>query len=175
VLGGDPFPGADQRVPGAFPHIRQVHGVDPVGHLAHAAQVLPLHPGGAASGLELAGFVDRADGQAAPPPGPAGGLIQSGYGEPAYHRHRRGRVPDRAAEQPLGLIRRAISYLRGDGPPVAAGDLAHHRGGVPAPLQPRAGSRKAWPQQFQQLSAFPVARAAPILAAAAAFDSAVLT
>ena len=45
VLGRDPFPGADQRVPGAFPHIRQVHGVDPVGHLAHAAQVLPLDAG----------------------------------------------------------------------------------------------------------------------------------
>jgi hypothetical protein len=112
-------------------------------------------PGGAACGLELAGFVDRADGQAAPPPGPAGGLIQPGYGEPAYHRHRRGRVPDRAAEQPPGLIRRAICYLRGDGPPVAPGDLAHHRGGVPARLQPRLGPRQAWPQQFQQLSAFP--------------------
>ena len=153
--GGDPFPGADQRVPGAFPYIYQVHGVDSVGHLARAAQVLPLHPRGAASGLDLAGFVDRADGQAAPPPGPAGGLIQPGHGEPAYHRHRRGRVPDGAAEQPLGLIRRVISHLRGDGPPIALGDLAHHRGGVLARLQPRLGPRKTWPQQFLQLSAFP--------------------
>ena len=30
--------------PGALPHIRQVHGIDPVGHLAHAAQVLPFEP-----------------------------------------------------------------------------------------------------------------------------------
>jgi hypothetical protein len=34
-----------ERVPGAFPHVRQVHSVDPVGHLAHAAQVLPLDAG----------------------------------------------------------------------------------------------------------------------------------
>src|SRR5215467_8332916 len=42
--GRDPFRGADQRVPGAFPRIRQVHGVDVVGYHAHAAQVLPFTP-----------------------------------------------------------------------------------------------------------------------------------
>jgi DDE superfamily endonuclease len=47
VGGGDPFPGADQRVPGAFPHIGQVHGVDPVGDLAHAAEILPYDAGAA--------------------------------------------------------------------------------------------------------------------------------
>jgi hypothetical protein len=69
VLGRNPFPGADQRVPGPFPHIRQVHGVDPVGHVAHAAQILPLHPGRASTRLDLARFVDRTDRQAPPPPG----------------------------------------------------------------------------------------------------------
>ena len=44
MLGRDPFPRADQRVPGAFPHVRQVHGIDPVGHLADTAQVLRLTP-----------------------------------------------------------------------------------------------------------------------------------
>jgi hypothetical protein len=41
------------------------HGVDAVGHLAHAAQVLPLDAGGSGAGLDLAGFIDRADRQAA--------------------------------------------------------------------------------------------------------------
>ena len=44
VLAGDPLAGADQRVPGLFPHVGQVHGVDPVGHLPRAPQVLPLDP-----------------------------------------------------------------------------------------------------------------------------------
>jgi hypothetical protein len=106
-------------------------------------------------GLDLPGFIDRADRQAAPPPGPAGGLIQPGHREPAHHRHRRDGIPHRAAEQPLGPIPCTISCLRGDGPPVAPGDLAHHRGGVLARLQPRLGPREARPQQVQQLSAFP--------------------
>ena len=37
LLGRDPLAGADQCVPGAFPHVGQVHGVDPVRHL-------PAHP-----------------------------------------------------------------------------------------------------------------------------------
>ena len=155
MRGRDPFPGADQRVPGAFPHIRQVHGVDPVGHLAHAAQVLPFHAGGAGAGLDLAGFVDRADRQAAPPPGLAGGLIQPGHGEPAHHPHRREGVPDCPVEQPLRPVRRAVSRTLGDRPPVPSAQVAHHRGGVLARLQPRLCPREARPQQFQQLSAFP--------------------
>ena len=39
---GYPLPGADQRMPGMFAHIGQVHGVDAVGDPARAAQVLPL-------------------------------------------------------------------------------------------------------------------------------------
>jgi hypothetical protein len=41
----DPLPGADQRVPGPGPHIRQADRVDPVCHPARAPHVLPLHPG----------------------------------------------------------------------------------------------------------------------------------
>jgi hypothetical protein len=59
VLGRDPFPRADQRVPGAFPHMGQVHGIDPVGHLADAAQVLPLYPGGQPARLDLAATVSH--------------------------------------------------------------------------------------------------------------------
>jgi hypothetical protein len=145
VIGRDPFPRADQRVPGAFPHIGQVHGIDPVGQLADAAQVLPLYPGGQLARLDLAGFVDRAHRQAAPPSGRAGSLIQPGHGKPAHHPHRRDGVPHRAAEQPLGLVRRTISDLRRDGPPVAPGDLARHGGRVLARLQPRPGPRETRP------------------------------
>ena len=57
--------------------------------------------------------------------------------------------------QPLGLIRRPVSGLRGDRPPVSPGDLAHHRGRVLARLQPRLWPRETRPQQFQQLNSFP--------------------
>jgi hypothetical protein len=155
VPGRDPFPGADQRVPGAFPRIRQVHGIDPVGYLAYAAQVLPFHAGGASAGLDLAGFFDRADRQAAAPAGRAGGLIQPGHGEPAHHPHRREGVPDCPVEQPLRPVRRAVPGTLGDRPPVPSAQVAHHRGGVLARLQPRLCPREARAQQFQQLSAFP--------------------
>ena len=158
VGGRDPLPGADQRVPGAFPHVRQVHGVDPVGHLAHAAQVLPLHPGGAGARLDLPGLVDRADRQAAAPAGLARGIIQPGHGEPAHHPHRRPGVPDCPVEQPLRPVRRAVPRTLGDRPPVPSAQVAHHCGGVLARLQPRLCPREAGPQQFQQLSAFPAAQ-----------------
>jgi hypothetical protein len=175
VGGRNPFPGADQRVPGAFPDVGQVRGVDAVGHLARAAQVLPFHAGRQLTGLDLAGFIDRADRQPARPAGLAGGLIQPGHGEPAHHPHRREGVPDRPVEQPLRPVRRAVPRTLGDPPPVPSPQVAHHRSGVLARLQPRLGPREAWPQQLQQLSTFPRASAAPILAAAAAFDSVVLT
>ena len=44
------------------------HGVDPVGHLAHAAQVLPLDARGVGALLDLASFIERADRQPALPP-----------------------------------------------------------------------------------------------------------
>ena len=158
VRGRDPLPGADQRVPGAFPHVRQVHGVDPVGHLARAAQVLPLHPGGAAARLVLPGLVDRADHQAAAPAGLARGLIQPGHREPAHHPHRREGVPDCPVEQPLRPVRRPVPRMLGDRPPVPSAQLAHHCGGVLARLQPRLCPREARPQQLQQLSPFPAAQ-----------------
>src|SRR6266852_7031589 len=77
----------------------------------------PLESNGA--GLDLAGFVDGADRQAAPPAGLAGGFIQPGHGEPAHSPYRRNGVPHRAAEQPLGPVRGAVSCLCGDRPPVA--------------------------------------------------------
>jgi hypothetical protein len=91
-----------------------------------------------------------------PPTGLAGGVIQPGHGEPAHHPHRREGVPDRAAEQPLGLTRSPVPGMLGDRPPVAPADLAHQRRGVLARLQPRLHPREARPQQLQQLSAFPV-------------------
>ncbi len=93
--------------------------------------------------------------RAAPAAGRTGGLIQPGHREPAHHPHRRNGVPHRTAEQPLGLIRRPVARLRGDRPPVAFGDLAHHRGGVLARLQPRSCPREARPQQCQQLGSLP--------------------
>jgi len=45
VLLRDPLPGADQRVPGPGPYVRQVDRVDPVCHPARAPHVLPFHSG----------------------------------------------------------------------------------------------------------------------------------
>ena len=73
-VAGYPLPGADQRMPGMFAHIRQVHGVDPVGDLARAAQVLPLHAGRRVALLLLARLIQRPDHQAAPPAGTAAPL-----------------------------------------------------------------------------------------------------
>jgi hypothetical protein len=57
----------------------------PVGHLAHAAQVLPLDARGAGALLDLASFIERAGRQPALPAGLEGCLIQPGHGEPAHH------------------------------------------------------------------------------------------
>ena len=86
----------------------------------------------------------------------AGGLIQPGHGEPAHHPHRREGVPHRAAEQPLGPIRRCGPRpARRSSTRCASAGSAHHRGGILARLQPRLCPREARPQQSQQLSAFP--------------------
>jgi hypothetical protein len=112
-------------MPGLFPHIRQVHRGDPVGHLPGAAQVVPLDAGGALALLDLPGLIDRPDRQAAAPAGLASGLIQALHREPAHYPDRRCTVPDRPVEQPLGLIRRAVPGMLGDRPAIAPGDLAH--------------------------------------------------
>ena len=67
--GRDPLPGADQRMPGMLADVGQVHGIDPVGDLPGAAQVLPLDPGRGRAGLLLAGLIQRPDHQLAPAAG----------------------------------------------------------------------------------------------------------
>jgi hypothetical protein len=154
LLARDPLPRSDQRMPGLFPDIRQVHRGDPVGHLPRAPQIVALDPGGVLTLLDLPSLIDRPDRQATPP-GPARGLIQPCHREPAHHRHCREGVPASPVEQPLGLIRRPVPGVLGDRPPVAPGDLAHQRGGVLARLQPRLHPHKARPQQSQQFSPLP--------------------
>jgi hypothetical protein len=65
---------------------------------ARAAQVLPLHTRGGLALLLLARLIQRADHQAAAPPGTPGCLIESGHGELAHHAHRCERVPGRPVE-----------------------------------------------------------------------------
>ena len=65
VLAGYPLPRPGQRVPGSLPHIRQVHRVSPVRHPARAPHVLAFHPGRRIPGLLLAGLVDGPDHQPA--------------------------------------------------------------------------------------------------------------
>ena len=155
VLTRNPLPGADQRVPGLLPHVRQMNRVDAVGYLARAAQVLPLDPGGGLAGLFLPGLVDRPDHQAAAAfPAPRR-LLKPGHREPSHHAHRGEGVPAGVVQQPLGLIRRLVPGVPGDAPPVALRQLAHHRGGVLARLQPRPGPGETRPQQRQQLRPFP--------------------
>ena len=155
VLAGDPLAGADQRVPGLVPHVGQVHGVDPVGHPPRAPQVLTLDSRGRLAGLFLPGLVDRPDHQAAAPSPAPGRLLQPRCREPAHHAHRGERVPARVIEQPLGFVRRPVPGMPGDAPPVELRQLAHHRGEVPARLQPRLDAPETRPQQLQQLRAFP--------------------
>jgi hypothetical protein len=152
VLAGDPLPGADQRMPDSFPHVGQVHGVDPVGHLPRAPQVLALDSRRSFPGLFLPGLVDRADHHPAPPPRR---LPQALGREPAHHAHRGGGIPARVIQQPLGPVRRPVSVLPGDTPPVHPGQLADQCRYVLACLQPRLGPGKARPQQTQQLILFP--------------------
>jgi hypothetical protein len=107
------------------------------------------------AGLLLPGLVDRPDHQpAAAFPAPRR-LLQALHREPAHRVHRGEGVPAGVVEQPLGLVRRLVPGMASDAPPVALWQLAHHRGGVLARLQPRPGPREARPQQFQQLKAFP--------------------
>ena len=159
VLAGNPLPGADQRVPGLLPHVGQVHRVDPVGHLPRAPQVLALDSRGGLAGLFLPGLVDRPDHQAAPPPPAPRRVLQPGRREPAHHAHRGEGVPARVIEQPLGPVRRLVPGVPGDAPPVSLRQLAHHRGGVLARLQPRLRPGETRPQQRQQLTAVSAAPA----------------
>ena len=164
VGGRNPLPGADQRVPGMLAHVGQVDGVDPVSHLARAAQVLPLHPGRGGAGLLLPSLIQRPDHQAALPPGPAGSLVQPGDREPPDHAHRRERVPRRTVEQPLRPIRRRSPACSAIVQPLRFGSPlpAHLRTCPPAatappgrnmasagPAAPRASARPAAPLSWQ--------------------------
>jgi hypothetical protein len=71
-------------------------------------------------------------------------------------------VPSRAYVRctvlmPLATLptQRAVPRTLGDRPPIPSAQVAHHRGGVLARLQPRLGPREARPQQSRQLSALP--------------------
>jgi hypothetical protein len=87
------MPGADQRVAGLLPDVRQVHGVDPVLHPAGTPHVLPLDAAGGLAFLLLTGLIQRPDPHGPPPAGPPGGLIQASHHEPAHYPHRGERVP----------------------------------------------------------------------------------
>jgi hypothetical protein len=158
LLTGNPLPRGDQRMPGALARIGQVHGGDPVGYLPGTAQVVALDASGALTLLNLAGLIDRPDGQAAAA-AVAGGLVQPGDGEPAHRPHHREGVPDRPAEQPLHPVRRPVPGPLGQRPAVTSRQIAHQRGGVLARLQPRLHPSETRTQQFQQLSTFPLTQA----------------
>jgi hypothetical protein len=148
-----------------------MHRVDPVGHLARAAQVLPLHAGRGGARLLLAGLVQRPGHQAAPPSGTPRGLLQAGHGELADRsRIHAARLSSRwvfsgarspacsAIVQPLRLVRplaRAHRYF----PACSHGSVRAKHGRS----KPRSSPR------------FRAASCAPILAAAAAPDFVVLT
>ena len=142
-------------MPSALAHIRQVHGSDAVGDLACAPQVVPFHTRRHGALLDLAGLIDRPDPQAPPAARAAGGLLQPGHRKPAHHPHRREGVPHRPVEQPLRPLRHPVPSLLRDRPPVARGQVTGHDAHVLARLPPRLHSRKARPQQLQQLIALP--------------------
>ena len=85
-------------MPGMLAHVREVDSIDPVRDPAGAAQVLALDAGRGSALLLLARLIQRADHQAAAPPGTPGCLIESGHGELAHHAHRCERVPGRPVE-----------------------------------------------------------------------------
>jgi hypothetical protein len=116
-----------------------------------------LDPGGALTLLDLAGLIDRGDGQTAAAAG-AGSLVQPGDREPAHRFHRRGGVPDRPAEQPLHPVRGPVPGPLSQRPAVTPRQITHQRSGVLTCLQPRPHPGETRPQQFQQLSAFPPAQ-----------------
>src|SRR5260370_25794561 len=87
--------------------------------------------------LALPGLIQRPDHQAPPPARPRRGLIQPRHGEPPHHPHRGESVPAGPAEQPLRLIRRAVSRLLSDRPAVPLRQPADYRADILPRLQPR--------------------------------------
>jgi hypothetical protein len=87
--------------PVPLPHVGQVHGVDAVGHLPRASQVLAFDPASGLVGLFLTGLIDRPDHQAAAAPAAPGCFLQPGHRKPAHHGHRGEGIPARVVQQPL--------------------------------------------------------------------------
>jgi len=148
-------------MPGALPHIRQVHGGDPAGHLAYTPQVLPLDAGRGGALLDLAGFIDRPDPQAPSAARPAGRLIQARHREPPHHHHRGEGIPARAVEQPLGPLPRPVPHPLRDRPPVPLRQIADQGTYILARPQPRLGPHKTRPQQPQQVTTLPGRHSGP--------------
>jgi hypothetical protein len=106
----------------------------PLPQATGASHVLALDTRGGLAFLLLTGLIQGPDAQQVAPPGPLGGLIQPGDGVPADVRHHPRGVPDRVVEQPLGLVRAAVTDPFGDRPPVAFGQVAGDRTDVLAGL-----------------------------------------
>ena len=149
VLGRDPLPGPDQRVPGFLPHVGQVHRLHPVRDPPRAAHVLALRARRASALLLLPRLVQRPD-RHPPAPRPAGRGIQPGRRVPPDLAHRRGLIPRRPVQQPLRPRRRPVPRLLGDRPPVPRRQVAHQRVHVLTGRQPRLRPHKARPDQPQQ-------------------------
>ena len=153
---------------------RQVHRVDPVRHPARAPHVLAFHPGGRLARLLLPGLVDRPDHQPAPPAAPRG-LLQAA-----------------AANRRTSLIAASVSHdarfssrcIRSGVRSPACSAIVHpFRLGssltsadtyFPACCHVSVRAKHARSAPISS-ARFRAASPAPILAAAAAFDSFVLT
>ena len=81
---------------------------------------------------------------------PAGRGVQPGRRVLPDLAHRRGLVPRRPVQQPLGLVRRPVARLLADRPPVPRRQVADQRVQVLPGLQPRLRPRKARPEQPHQ-------------------------
>ncbi len=134
-----------------------------------------LTPAVARALLLLAGLIHRPDRKATAAPLPPGRLIQARHREPAHHPHRREGIPARPVEQPLSPLRRPVTHLLRDRPPVPLRQAADQRPHILARLQPRLRPHETRPSTPAAHHASRAASAAPILAAAAAFGFVVFT
>jgi len=148
VLGRYPLPGADQRVPGLLPHIRQVHHSDPVRHLAHTPQVLPLTPAVAHPCFcWLVSPIAPIRSARRPP------WRRAASSSPATTNRRT--TPIAAKVSQTARLSSRWSAAAPGLLPVALGQVTGQGADVLARLQPRLGPHKAAPQQSQQLTTFP--------------------
>jgi hypothetical protein len=171
---GNPLARPGQRVTGLLPHVGQVRRVDPVRDAACAPHVLPLHPGRGRSLPLLAGLVERADRHPAAAR-PAGRVVKTRRRVPPDQAHRHPLVPRGTAQQTLCPGRRPVLGVLGDRPAVPRRQVAGQRVQVlPAcsHVCVRAKHDRSGPSRTDRSR---TARLAPILAAAAALFSFVLT